>query len=75
MLFFGTLNSNGYIFSFLLFFLLLFMKQAPEIGLGKARHDLESVLLRRFDTLIGRVLELWTLQSGTVHMVTVTFAS
>ena len=51
------------------------MKQAPEIGLGKARHDLESVLLRRFDTLIGRVLELWTLKSGTVHMVTVTFAS
>ena len=51
------------------------MKQAPEIGLGKTRHDLESLLLRRFDTLIGRVLELWTLQSGAVHMVTVTFAS
>ena len=31
-----------YIFPFLLCFLLLFVKQTPEIGLGKIRHDLES---------------------------------
>ena len=50
--FFETLHSNGYIFPFLLFFLLLFMKQAPEIGLGKIRHDLESHFaeeVRHFD--------------------------
>ena len=52
LLFFETLHSNGYIFPFLLFFLLLFMKQAPEIGLGKIRHDLESHFaeeVRHFD--------------------------